>query len=165
MPDAKDVIRHQLESGQHLIEMLTADLTDEEYFKPAAKGTNHVAWILLHVACTEDWVVSTLTESQRQIPAEIHEAFSPGSTCQTTASRHPPLKRIGEIFNNAQARLLEALSASDLNTWDDPSPEGFPREFFPTVGVVWSRQGAHLSWHIGQIATCRAAMGKKRAFV
>jgi len=163
MADAKTIVREQFNTGIWLIERCIADLTDEEYFKPAAPGTNHTAWILLHLARTEDWAMSALTGSEHRIPEDIRSRFEFGSTCGTDASKHPPRKEIDAMFREQRAHTMETLEASDLSTWDQPSPEGFP-EFFPTVGSIWGMQSTHQFWHIGQLTTCRAVMKKKSAF-
>ena len=162
MSSAKDVILGQLEAGRKLIEMFTADLSDEEYFKPAVEGTNHVAWMLGHLACIEDAVAAGLTGTDKRIPAATHELFEGGSRCIADPSEYPSRRQIDEMFRNTRAHFLEALKAAEESNWDAPAPEGSPVELFPTVGALWGMPSIHQFWHIGQIATCRATMNKKR---
>ena len=86
MASPKDVVVHRLTFGQSLIEMFTSDLSDEEYFIPAAEGTNHIAWILGHVAQTEDWMVKLLTSAERRVSEELQKLFGGSSEC--TGCRH-----------------------------------------------------------------------------
>ena len=162
---AQQIILGQLQTGEKMLQVFTADLTDAEYFKPATPGTNHTAWILIHLACTEDWSIAKLSNTAIQIPKTTHDAFGGGTTCDPDPAKHPSRGEIDKMFRTTRERLYAALASSDVGTWDDASPEGFPKEFFPTVGAVWSMQALHQYWHIGQLTTCRATLGKKRALV
>lgn len=157
----KDVIIEQLQSGQLLIEKLTEDLSDAEYFVPPIEGANHVGWILGHMACSEDWASSLITGTRLRIPQSVHEVFKGGSKCIPDASKYPSRKEMDELFYNNRADTVEVLKTFDDDKWGDPSPEDVPRDFFPTLGSLWGMVGTHQFWHIGQITVCRAAMKKK----
>ena len=68
MASAKEVVLQQLQSGQYFYEKFTADLSDSEYFKPPAEGANHAAWLLGHVACSEDSLVAQITGGTKRLP-------------------------------------------------------------------------------------------------
>ena len=161
MPSAKDIILAQLQMGERLIGMFTADLSDEEYFRPAVEGTNHTAWILGHLACTEDWAVSALAGVDNRIPDTTRDLYRGASECLSDATKFASRKEIDEMFSTARARTMEALHQADEARWGDESPDTFPKPFIATVGAVWGLQATHQFWHIGQLTTCRAAMKKK----
>ncbi len=161
MSSAKDVVLGQLQSGDFLIEKFTADLSDTEYFAPPTEGANHAGWILGHIATSEDWAVSKIVGCEKRILESLHDRFRGGAPCVPDASKYPSRKEIDELFRNTRAATIEALQTSDEGTWDDPSPEGLPRELFPTIGSAWGMQGTHQFWHIGQLAVCRTALKKK----
>ncbi|MHC4697205.1 MAG: DinB family protein [Planctomycetota bacterium] len=162
MASAKDVIRNQLQNGQQLIEMYTGDLSDEEYFHPATPGTNHAAWILGHIAVSEDSLVSMITGQAKRFPQAVHDLLGPSSTCESDASKYPSRSELDEMFRNSRAHTVEALQTFDEGKWVDPAPEGLPKQFFWTAGAVWGLIGFHQFWHIGQLTTCRTVMNKKR---
>lgn len=162
MADAKDVILAQLESGQMILDMFTKDLTDAEYYEPPMAGGNHTAWVLGHLACTEDWAVGAIAGSGPRLPQATHKLFNGQSTCVAESSKYPPPNDLEEMFRNARAHTVEILKAFDDRKWDDPAPEGVPREFFPTMGAVWGMQATHQFWHIGHVSACRTALGKPR---
>ncbi len=165
MTPAHDILLHQLNSGQYLIEKMTADLSDADYFRlPIPKG-NHVGWILGHIACSEDSINAGVTGSPKRLPDAMHELFKGGSECLSDASKYPPRKQIDEMFRNTRAHVLEALKKADVAEWSKPSPEGWDKSVFPTRGAIWALQGTHQYWHIGQLTLCRTAMGKKRALM
>lgn len=160
MSTAKDIILNQLQSGNYLIEKFTADLSDAEYFEPPVAGSNHAAWILGHIACSEDWMVSQLTEAKPRIAEATHALFKGGSKCLPDASKYPTRKQVDELFRNTRAHTIEALKIFDAATFDRPGLESLPKELFPTIGSAWALQGTHQFWHIGQLSVCRAALKK-----
>lgn len=163
MASPKDVVVHQLTFGQSLFETFTSDLSDEEYFMPAAEGTNHVAWILGHVAQTEDWMVNLLTGAERTVSEDLQKLFGGSSECVADAALYPSRKDLDEMFRSNRGRAINAAQTVDDGCWDDAAPEdGLPKEFFPTVGSIWGMMGSHQFWHVGQLTTCRSVMKKKR---
>ena len=163
MASPKDVVVHQLTFGQKLFEMYTSDLSDEEYFIPAAEGTNHIAWVLGHIAQTEDWMIGLLTSAERTVSKDLQELFGGSSECSPDAEKYPSRKELDEMFRSNRARAIKAAQTADDSCWDDAAPEdGLPKDSFPTVGSVWGMMGAHQFWHLGQLTTCRSVMKKKR---
>jgi hypothetical protein len=160
MSTPKDIILNQLQSGNYLIEKFTADLSDAEYFKPPIAGANHAAWVLGHIACSEDSMVSPLTGTKLRLPDATHALFKGGSKCLPDASNYPSRKQIDELFRNTRAHTIEALKTFDVAKFDRPGPDNLPKDLFPTVGSVWALQGTHQFWHIGQLSGCRVAMNK-----
>ncbi len=163
MASPKDVVVQQLMFGQTLFEMFTSDLSNEEYFIPAAEGTNHVAWVLGHIAQTEDWMIGLLTGAERTVSEDLQELFGGSSECSPDASKYPQRKELDDIVRSNRARAIRAAQTVDDSCWDDVAPEGgLPQNFFPTVGSIWGLVGTHQFWHLGQLTTCRSVMKKKR---
>ncbi|MBI1826901.1 MAG: DinB family protein [Planctomycetes bacterium] len=161
MTTPRDIIISQLASADHVMNKMTADLSESEFFVPAMKGGNHAGWILGHIAVSEDSMVTGLLGKEKRYPKE-HELFKGGAPCHPEASKYPSKTKIEELLRNARAHTLEALKQSDESKWDQPSPEGWPKNRFPTLASVWALIGAHPFWHIGQLSMCRHAMNKKR---
>ncbi len=160
MATAKDMILEQLGIGQFLLEKFTADLSDDEYFKIPAEGANHPAWIIGHIAVSEDSLVAAATGGEKEIAESLQELFKGGSKCVADAATYPTRTEIDELFKTSRARTVEALKAADESTWGNPSPEGFSKDVFPTMGTIWGMQGTHQFWHIGQLTVCRAVLKK-----
>jgi len=160
MPKLKDIVIEQLNSGQYLFNKFTADLTDAEYFKIPVPGANHAAWIVGHVATSEDSLTAAATGKPKRVPENLQKLFKGGSPCNPEASKYPSRKEIDELFRTSRAQTVEALKAFDESTWGDPAPQGYPKELFPTLGSIWGLQGTHQFWHIGQLTVCRAALKK-----
>ncbi len=161
MAGPKDVILGQFQFGQMLFDKFTGDLSDADYFRLPMPGTNHVAWVMGHIACTEDWASGLVTGNKQRIPATTHELFNGSSKAVADASLYPSRKDLDELFKGARANTVEVLAAFDETRWDEPSPEGAPKDMIPTLGSLWNLLGVHQFWHIGHITVCRVALGKK----
>lgn len=160
MAGLKDVVGHQLETGNFLLGKFTGDLSDAEYFIPAVEGGNHAAWILGHIAVSEDLMVSLITGSPKRLPEPMHELFRGGSACVADASKYPSRSKIDDLLRTARTNTLAALAAFDEGKSNDPSPERPAKDFFPTMGSLWGMIGAHQFWHIGQLTDCRRVLKK-----
>jgi len=114
MPDVKGLVLGQMRSGQAIIEMLTRDLAEVEYFKAPVEGANHIGWVLGHIACTEERIVAAMTEASQRMPRAMHELFQSGSVCVGDASKYPTRSEIDDLFLAGRAATLEALEAFDL---------------------------------------------------
>lgn len=162
MAGPKDVVLSQFELGQYLIDQFTKDLSDEEFFKVPASGANHAAWIVGHIAVSEDSLTAAIEGKEKSVPDSTADLFKGGSSCAPEASKYPSRKEIETMFQQCRGRTIEALKAFDDKRWNEPSPESF-QKWFPTLGVMWALQGSHQYWHIGQLTVCRQAMNKPRA--
>jgi hypothetical protein len=160
MLSPNDVIAHQLQMGANLFKMFTSDLSDEEYLFQPTEGGCHLLWILGHLAHTQEWALTNLAGQPSRMPKEMQELFSGGSTVYGDASRYPSPTEVQDLFAGTQERMLAALAAFDTARWSDPSPEGIPHEFFPTLGSMWEMLAVHTFWHFGQLTVNRRMMGK-----
>ncbi len=165
MATVKDVLLEQLRSGEYFVEKFTADLSDAEYFSPPVGGGNHAAWILGHIACSEDSITGQITGKGKRIPDATHELFKGGSVCIPDSSKYPSRKQIDELFRSSRARTIEELALFEGKKWQDPSPPGWEKSPFATIGGMWGLQGTHQFWHLGQLTVCRQAMKKKRVLM
>ena len=135
MASPKDVVLEQFQLGHRLIGMMTADLVDAEYFKAAIDGTNHIGWILCHIASSEDTSVPAIMGASPRIAQSTHDLVKGGSPCITDASKYPPRKEIDELFRNTRAATLESLAAFDEGRWADPSPDRCRSTIRPAFGT------------------------------
>ncbi|MEK6674803.1 MAG: DinB family protein [Planctomycetota bacterium] len=163
MAGFKDVVRHQLQSGSRIIDKFTSGLTDDEYFVPAIRGGGHTAWLLGHVACSEDWAASLALNGTRRIPQTVIDLFKGSAPCSPDREKFPNRRAIDDLFKQTRQATLAALEAFDERKILDPSPDAAPKDYFPTMGSIWALIGTHQFWHIGQIADCRRAMNKGSA--
>ncbi len=162
MVSPKVVIGHQFQGSRLLIEKFTADLTDAEYYAVPVPGGNHAAWILGHIAATEDYLTNKLAGQTLRLAPEIHTLFNGRSTCRPDAGLYPKRDEIDRMFKEVRAASMQILEQFDDRRWSEPSPEGVPQALAPTVGAAWALSGTHPFWHIGQLTVNRTALHKPR---
>ena len=117
MASPKDVVLHQFKTGNFLLEKFTEDLSDAEYFKPPIEGTNHAAWILGHIACSEDWVVATTTGADRRMPQATQDLFKGGSVSIPDASKYPSRKEIDELYRSGRENATRTERLGRVRPW------------------------------------------------
>ena len=84
MATLRDVVLGQLGSSEYLLKKMTADLSDAEYFLPPVTGGNHAAWIVGHIAVSEDSMAATASGGTKQFAKE-RELFRGGQPCEARA--------------------------------------------------------------------------------
>jgi len=161
MAQAKDVILAQLATAEFLFTQLTTDMSDDEYFKVPVAGANHPAWLVGHVAVSNDRMSAAACGTDPKTSQATQELFMAGSTCHDDPSKYPSRAEIDALFRDTQALTVERLKGFDDSKWEDPSPEGWNKEFFPTLGTLWTLIGTHPFWHVGHLTVCRKVLGKK----
>ena len=160
MADAKELVKQQLQMGENLLKMFSSDFSEAECLAPPVEGGCHLIWILGHVAGTQEWAVSKLTGQAVRMPPNLVELFKGGSKVSVDAKRYPSRAEVEDLSRRAQAATIKALDAFDEKRWSDPSPEGVPRDYFPTAGSLWGMMGTHTFWHVGQLTDIRRRLGK-----
>ena len=160
--DAKDVLRNQLASGDNLIEMFSQDFSDEEYLYQLPNGGQTTLWIIGHLAVSEDWMLSKISRGEVKISPEMHEKFQGGTAPTGNAEDNPSIDEVKQLFKEQRERTLAALDESDTDTWENESPEDV-RQFFPTIGGLWSLMATHEFWHFGQLSVIRRNLEKPSA--
>ncbi len=147
----------QLGTSMYLWETFTADLSeDDARFVPCAGGV-HVKWMLMHVATSEDWIISKLTDGPLQLSEEHHKHYRGGSTCRVDDPM--TLADCMQVFKDTRARVVACLSDLPEARYDAPSPAGTP-DRFPTIASLVSLLGFHPLWHFGQLTVNRRMLGK-----
>ena len=157
---SKDVILKQLQDSHFLFEKFIEDFSEEDArFQPCEGGT-HLNWILLHLARTEDWVVSTVTSTPPQLSESIRENYGGGSTCRPDdgVTRADAWSTFQQTHERA-IRLVEELPES---RYEEEYPDA--SNMFPTVGALVSLLAVHPFWHFGQLTVNRRMLGKPAVF-
>ena len=160
MADAKETVKQQLQMGENLLKMFSSDFSDADGLVQPVEGGCHLIWILGHLATTQDWAVSKLTGQPNRVPQKLIDLFKGGSKVAADAKRYPPRAEVEDLFRQTQAATIKALDVFDEKRWSDPSPDGVPREYFPTAGSLWGMMGTHTFWHVGQLTDIRRRLGK-----
>ena len=84
-----------------------------------------------------------------------------GTTPTTDASQYPPMDELFAKFEEIRAATLAHLDTLSEEDLDKPSHA--PEEFgppFATLGGCFAAMSTHMSFHSGQVADARRAVGR-----
>lgn len=122
---------------------------------PAA---NHVLWVLGHLANTDDFFLSTLTNSEPKLCEKHRTLFGMGSKPTANAADYPAYEDILESLNTRRAALLGWYSTLTDETMKQPLP-GDLAQFAPSLAAFASTLAWHEGLHAGQISVVRKSLG------
>ena len=156
---AKELIINQLQTSKWLFDSFSRDFSDADAQVQPCENGNHLNWMFVHMAVSEDSMIATLTGQPKKLSESLHKSYGGGSTCKADdgMTRAEALK----LFNEAHARTEEFVKNFDESRYGDMAPEGFP-PLFPTVGGVIGLLGTHPFWHFGQLTVNRTMLNKPR---
>lgn len=137
------------------------DFTDAEATSSAGTTTNPAAWQLGHIACGEDDVYMLFSGELSTVPEVLRAVCGTGCPAPTASTRYPLVVELWTLLDHTHANLIglvdQARSDADF---DRPAPKENP--FFKTLGQGVYEIALHENYHVGEIATLRKALGKKR---
>jgi len=159
---AVELIRISLDQSKGWIMGLLCDMKDAPLTSPTPVGGNHPLWVLGHLTYSEAELTKEFVLGQPNPLVEWKDVFGPRSQPVTDASQYPSFDDVLAKFEETRAetlRILESLSDTDL---DKPSkaPDEI-KEFFGTVGQCLSGVAIHFTYHGGQVADARRAIGRE----
>lgn len=155
----KQLIANQLEAGKWLIDSFIKDFSDADAQFQPCPGGNHLNWMLVHLAVSEDSIISKITGAPKRLSESLHTGYAGGSTCK--AGDGMTLAEARNLYNESHARTLEFVKSFDESRYDQKAPEGMP-PLFPTVGAVIGLLATHPFWHFGQLTVNRKMLGKAK---
>jgi len=137
------------------------DLTDEQWFAQAARGTNHAMWVAGHLTTSYGYFAEMLGGTNTA-PERYHELFDAKSEPFPNPSIYPPKDEVLAEMDKAYAAMRDAftaLSAEDLDQRFSENFGGFTRIEAALLTLY------HDAFHFGQIATARKAQGLTPMFM
>lgn len=158
---ARDLLLSEMSASLWLFENFTRDFSDEEARFQPFEGGNHLIWLLVHVAVTEDWAVSLLSGEPRRLPESLHQAFGGGRPCRPDVGM--TRKEAWDILTRTRRHTEEFIRTLPESRFDEKSPAGVPPQF-PTVGAFLGLIGTHPYWHFGQLSVNRRMLKKPAVF-
>lgn len=156
-----DVVAVQLEMGQWLLEQALNDLSADEWFHQPVPGAGHAAWLLGHIATSEDRLVALLTGGVPALDPSLRDVLGGQSEASQDRSRYPAPADLLAMFRSVRQRSLDSLRSVPPEAWDEPAPEGI-RGQARTKGAGWALLPTHHYWHAGQILMIRRALNKPK---
>ncbi len=161
--NAKVAIREVIELGHMVVNAYIDDLTDAELLVRSVPGTNHIAWQLGHLICSDAEMLRAIGRTPAMLPPGFAESYT-----KETSTSDDPKKFLGkdqyrDLIGKSKAAALAALEATPDAELDRPGPEAM-RAYAPTVAAVLSLAGTHWLMHTGQFVPIRRKLGRKPLF-
>jgi uncharacterized damage-inducible protein DinB len=130
-------------------------LSDDEWVRRPNEHTNHMQWIVCHVA----WARTNLL---KRLGAEWTTPWMPlygrGAKCVDSAECPSPAAAL-EAWNETCSRLNAALESATEDALDVPITQGPPTADGKLSGVVHFL-AFHETYHVGQAAYIRSWLGR-----
>jgi DinB superfamily len=133
-----------------------ANVDDAELAKPAFPGWNPPAWILGHLAVTNDFALRNLGEPP-VTSSEWRKRFRPGAKPEEDKSPYPTKAELLSTLQTGRERIIAGIAKVDPEKLKQPHGvdllQGSPLK---TVGDVLSHLlTTHYAFHMGQLSAWR----------
>jgi uncharacterized damage-inducible protein DinB len=163
--NAKDVIKHALNSNHHILTMYLGDLSDADLLVRPVPGANHIAWQLGHLINAEATFFLPAIPGASAVP--LPPGFAEQHSKDTASSDAPQKFRTKaeylELFNKVRSATLAALEKLPEADLDKPL-SGRLATIAPTVGALFLLGANHEMMHAGQFTVVRRKLGKPVLF-
>ncbi|MBP7934575.1 MAG: DinB family protein [Phycisphaerae bacterium] len=159
---ASDALKASLESAKGWMLALVSDIQDAPTTFPTSNKGNHPLWCLGHVIHSEAGMVSGMVQGKPCPTAQWEALFGMGSVPDADSRKYPSMAALLAEWEKVRAETLKVLAAMSDADLDKPAhcpPE--LRPMFGTVGQVFAMIGLHITFHAGQVADARRALGRK----
>ena len=156
-----DFIKMSLEMSGSWILALAKDMQDAPLTMPTSAGGNHPMWCVGHLAYSEANLVNVLIKGEEHPFPEWEGLFKQGGEVYTESSKYPAYEDVISKLEEVRASTLALLDTLTDDDLDKPShAEEEMKDFFGTVGACLAVIVIHYSFHGGQIADARRALGR-----
>ena len=160
-----ELIRKSLDGAKMWLTALLQDVKSAPLTPPTPKGGNHPLWIVGHLAFSEARIVSQYIVGQGSPFAQWEPLFGRGSQPTPDASKYPSMDELLAELEKVRTRTLEVLGSMTDEDLSKPSKAPADRAaLFGTVGQCFTMLSHHMTFHAGQVADARKAMGKTPVF-
>ena len=143
-------------------EMLTADLTEEQFGHMPHAEMNHPAFILGHLGLTADGALKTLGRADlAEERPKYEDLFQAGVKCVEQDGRYPGKDEMLAYYLDRHRVVGGVVGELDDAALAAPNPSADRlREMIPTLGgYVNFLLNGHQMAHLGQISAWRRAVG------
>jgi len=159
--NATDFISQSLDQSKSWVLPLIMDMQDAPTALPTPGG-NHPHWILGHLTYSESLLIQKYMLGGEHPLGDWGEIFGAGHDVVADAAGYPSFEGVLNQFEKTRSETLEVLSSLNDADLDKPSaapPEG-SGEFFATYARCFTAVPLHYTFHGGQVADARRAIGR-----
>lgn len=154
----RKVTLDSLRFGRGFLHMVLEKTPDELFYTPAFPGANHAAWVVGHLAHTDEFFYKSLGNGKGVLPASWDELFGMNSKCVPDAKKYPSRKELMAALTERRAKVeawLGSLSDEQLLT----PVTGELEMFAKTIAQLGPSMSFHDGFHAAQISAARRASG------
>ncbi|QDD62611.1 DinB family protein (plasmid) [Streptomyces albidoflavus] len=161
-PALNNHLAEALDAGYELVVMLADGFDDKTAFE-APEGHMPLAWFLGHLACAKDYFSTIHQGCEKAVTEEFSDNFADGADTNFTIV--PPLDEMLAIYQAAHRRIRDfvlQMTPEDFGRKTPVFPDenmGEYAERFRTLGQALALTQMHDSFHAGQMAKLRLALG------
>lgn len=137
---------------------LLEDIPQDKLFYQLTPGGNHAAWVMGHLAVTDDFVLTKAGGREAKCPAAWEKLFGTGSTPTGKPGDYPAVGEIKEHLNLRREELIGWFKSLDEAKLASPLPEG-TEWLAKTHGGAMATLAIHEGLHAGQLTMIRRSLG------
>lgn len=152
-----------LETTRKFTMGLLEPITDAQLLTRACQNANHTAYVLGHIAQTDDFFLTALGGQKTALPESWAEKFGYKVTISDDASFYPGKQELVDAMTERRAAMVEwlcSLSEAQLLEPVEGDLAGFARNRAALPGTLSFHEG----FHAGQMSTTRRALGIELMF-
>ena len=144
--------------GRGFAKMVLDKTDDDLFFSIPYHGANHAAWVVGHLATTDEFILTTMTGAKSVLPEGWGKLFGGGSTCEAGSKKYPSRKELMTAFDERRAAIEKWYTSLPDDQLHMPV-EGEIAMFLPTRSALGGACGFHDGFHAAQISAARRASG------
>ncbi len=134
------------------------DVPDEKLCHQPVPGANHAAWVLGHLAYSDDVFVSGVGGRPVKCSEAWQKQYGMGSTPTASRSAYPSKAELMDQLAARRADLVAWFQSLNEEQLAAPLPEGWtdfaPNQAAFPAAIVW-----HEGMHAGQLTVVRKSLG------
>ena len=134
------------------------DIPLDQWCKQPVAGGNHTAWVVGHIALTDDYFLSTLSGRSSNCPESWVTLFGPGSKPVGDLSAYPAPAEMKSKLSGSCDDLVAWLKSLDEKKLMSPLPQEL-QMFAPTHVELCFSLAWHEGIHAGQMTMVRRSLG------
>lgn len=153
-----ELLTHLRLNGR-VLEINTADLTDEDVLRTPETGGNCVAWVLGHVLAARSGMYKALG-LESAVDQAVAQRFRRGAAPLTDPADALSLDAFRAQFGATQETLTKTLGELTPERLAQPTPFSPLEMENETIGTLLTFLLFHETYHVGQVGVLRRVLGK-----
>ncbi len=141
---------------------LVQDIPPDKLTYQPASSTNHALWVLGHLACTDNYFLTSLAKLEPVIEESWNKLFGMGSEPTDDPQRYPSPDEVKAGLEKARTALAAWFQSMDEHQLLSPLPDEMS-SFAPNFAALMCSIAWHEGFHAGQLSAVRRSLGLPRA--